>query len=200
MSFSVLSLPAVQTPEQRVIAQASATQDQTTTNFVVLNSAKNLLEYKVRANNSICQAWIAGNTIAITPAGGLYSAIALTGINFDTVTGTPDWNTTAGTGLYTYTGTTSQIFKIHTMLSVYSASNSQVCNMYIKQNGTIINMSNSQAIIGTISGASAAISNMNTSPIVLVNPNDTFQVFINNATSNNNIIVYNYLFNAYNLK
>lgn len=86
----------------------------------------------------------------------------------------------------TYVGSITRYFKVTTTLSAESGNNNQI-GCYISKNGIVINESE---VYGTTSGTGRA-ENIVIQTLVELSTNDYIEIFVENATSANNILVTN---------
>lgn len=84
----------------------------------------------------------------------------------------------------TYVGSLTRFFKVTATLSLESGNNNQV-GCYIAKNGTILNESE---VYGTTSGAGRA-ENIVIQTLAELSTNDYIEIFVENATAVNNILV-----------
>lgn len=87
-------------------------------------------------------------------------------------------------GRLTYTGTITRLFSIETTLS-FTSGNNQLIDVYIAKNGSIIQKSESRT---TTSGSGRA-ENIKVQTIVDLAPTEFIEIFIENHTSTNSIVV-----------
>ena len=84
----------------------------------------------------------------------------------------------------TYVGSLTKIFKVSATLSIESGNNNQV-GVYISKNGTLINESE---VYGTTSGSGRG-ENIKVHTLVELSTNDYIEIWVENATAANNILI-----------